>query len=162
MTACSLLIAVTLTGASMGSPVTAGLAPIAVTSAPVSEPRTQAAAPSPLRATPVVPEGWTIDRPASRPAALPVMYAALGALQALDVYSTRRAIGAGAHEVNPLTQKVAANSSAMLAAKVASSAVAVYFVERAWKKNRKGAIVMMAIINGATAAIVARNMRNAR
>lgn len=103
-----------------------------------------------------------IDRTASRPAALPVMYAALGALQVLDVYSTRRALGRGAYEVNPLTERAAENSGMMLAAKAASTAVSIYFTERAWKKNRKGAIVMMAVINGATAAIAVRNMRNAR
>jgi hypothetical protein len=41
---------------------------------------------------------------------------------------------------------------------------AIYFAERAWKKNRKGAIILMAVINGATAAVAARNinMRNTR
>lgn len=162
MTACSLLIAAMLTGGSVESPVTAPLAQAGATSTPVSEARLPAVAPRPFQAKPAVPEAWMIERPASRPAALPVMYATLGALQALDVYSTRRAIGGGAHEVNPLTQRAAGNSGAMLAAKAASTAVTIYFAERAWKKNRTGAIIMLAVINGATAAIAARNMRNAR
>jgi hypothetical protein len=103
-----------------------------------------------------------IQRPAGRPAALPVMYAAFAALQGLDVYSTRRAIAGRAHEANPLMRPAAANAGAMLAVKALSTAGAIYFAERAWKKNRKGAIILMAVINGATAAVAARNMRNAR
>ena len=59
-------------------------------------------------------------------------------------------------------QKPAGNSGAMLAVKALSTAGTIYFVERAWKKNRKGAVVTMAIINGAMAAIAANNLRNAR
>src|SRR5689334_20810688 len=36
-----------------------------------------------------------------RPAILPALYVALGAVQALDVYSTRAAVTAGAREANP-------------------------------------------------------------
>lgn len=107
-------------------------------------------------------EAWRSDVPQSRPAALPVLYATLGALQALDVYSTRRAITAGAQEANPLMERAAANHRTMLAVKVLSTAGTIYFTERAWKRNRKGAIVLMAAINGVTAAISARNLQNAR
>lgn len=106
-------------------------------------------------------EAWMLDGP-RRPAALPIMYATLGALQALDVYSTRRAIGAGAREANPLMRSAAGGSGTMLAVKALSTAGTIYFTERAWKKSRKGAIVLMAAINGVTAAIAARNIRNAR
>jgi hypothetical protein len=50
----------------------------------------------------------------------------------------------------------------MSAVKAASTAASIYFAERAWKKNRRGTIVLMAIVNGAAAAVVARNLRNAR
>jgi hypothetical protein len=50
----------------------------------------------------------------------------------------------------------------MLAVKAVSTAASIYFAERAWKKNRKGAIVLMAAINGVTAAVVAHNLRPAR
>jgi hypothetical protein len=43
-----------------------------------------------------------------------------------------------------------------------STAGTIYFAERIWKKNRTGAILLMAVINGATGAIAIRNMRNAR
>jgi hypothetical protein len=54
------------------------------------------------------------------------------------------------------------NSGAMLAAKALSTVGSIYFTERMWKKNRKGAMILMAVINGATAAIAARNMKNGR
>jgi hypothetical protein len=115
-----------------------------------------------IQLTPRPLEAWTLDRRESRPAALPVMYAAFGALQAMDIYSTRRALGAGASEMNPVVRNASGNSGAMLAIKAASTAGTIFFTERAWKKNRKGAIVLMAVINGATAAVAARNLKNAK
>ena len=38
----------------------------------------------------------------------------------------------------------------------------IFFAERMWKKNKVGAIVMLAAVNGATAAISMQNMRNAK
>jgi hypothetical protein len=116
---------------------------------------------------PIAPRGLAAERwpgaPGSgRPAALPALYASLGVLQALDVYSTRRAVGAGAGEANPLMQPAAGHAGAMLAVKAVSTAASIYFAERAWKKNRKGAIVLMAALNGVTAAVVAHNLRPAR
>jgi hypothetical protein len=106
-------------------------------------------------------EPWMVDRPVRRPGALHVLYGTLGVLQALDVYSTRRALTSGASEANPL-MKDAAGQAAMIAVKAASTAGAIYFSERAWRKNRKGAVVMMALVNGVTAAVVARNFKNVR
>ena len=103
---------------------------------------------------------WALD--AKRPAAMPVMYAGLGVLQALDVYSTRRAVSAGARETNPLLGSAAKNTTVMLAVKGASTALSIYFAERAWKRNPKGAMILMAVVNGVTAAVVARNFQNAR
>ena len=105
---------------------------------------------------------WMLDAPNTRPAALPAMYASLGVLQALDIYSTRRALNAGATELNPAMRSSAKNTGAMLAVKALSTAGSIYFTERAWKKNRKGAIVLMAVVNGVTAAVVANNMKNVR
>jgi len=103
---------------------------------------------------------WALD--AKRPAAMPAMYAGLGVLQALDVYSTRRAVSAGARETNPLLGSAAKNTTVMLAVKGASTALSIYFAERAWKRNPKGAMILMAVVNGVTAAVVARNMQNAK
>lgn len=160
--ACSMLIAVTLTGTPVGSSSTAVLTRVdaATVAAPATD--TPELAQRTLRATPAVLEAWMVDRPRTRPAALPAMYAVLGALQAFDVYSTRRALGAGANEANPLMRRAAGNSGAMLAVKALSTAGTIYFTERAWKKNRKGALVLMAALNGVTAAMAMRNVRNAR
>jgi hypothetical protein len=103
-----------------------------------------------------------IDRQERRPAGLPALYASLGALHALDAYSTRRALAAGAHEGNPIMRKAAGNAGATLAVKAVSTAATIFFAERAWKKNRKGAVILMVAINGAMAAVSARNFRNAQ
>ena len=106
-------------------------------------------------------ELWMTDRKDSRPAALTAMYASLAGLNALDVYSTRRAIDAGAREANPLMHRASGSTGTMLALKALSTAGTVFFAERAWKKSRKGTIVLMAVLNGVTAAVTARNLRHA-
>jgi hypothetical protein len=105
---------------------------------------------------------WLSDGPSARPAALPAMYATLGLLQALDVYSTRRAMNSGATELNPVMRGSAGHAGTMLAVKALATAGSIFFTERAWKKNRKGAVVLMAVMNGVTAAVVANNMKSTR
>lgn len=107
-------------------------------------------------------EPWMLDRKVSRPGAVTAMYGTLAALQALDIYSTRRALNRGGSEINPLMEKAAGQHASMIAAKAISTATSIYFAERAWKKNRKGAVVLMAVINGVTAAVVANNLKNSR
>jgi hypothetical protein len=103
---------------------------------------------------------WAVDRAERRPAVLPALYGTYAALQGLDIYSTRRALSAGATEANPLLRS--GGTARALAIKGAAGAATIFFAERAWKKNRAGAIVLMAALNGATAAIVARNAHNVR
>ena len=103
---------------------------------------------------------WTSAQSPRRPVALSALYGTYGTLQALDVVSTRRAIAAGARERNPLMQN--GSLGAMIAVKAAAGASTIYFAERMWKKNRVGAVIVMAALNGATAAVVAHNQRNAR
>lgn len=98
----------------------------------------------------------------SRPGALAGLYASLGALNVLDVYSTNHALKNGAREVNPIVRSTAGNISATIALKAAATATSICFAEKLWKKNRGAAIATMVIVNGATAAVVARNFRNAR
>jgi hypothetical protein len=135
-------------------------------SAPASGPtpavRPLTAASLPRLEPPPTVEAWMHDARPKRPGALPILYASLAGLQALDMYSTRRALGAGAREANPIVEPAAGSSGAMIAVKAASTAASIYFTERAWKKNRKGAIVLMAVVNGVTAAVAARNLHNAR
>jgi len=107
-------------------------------------------------------EAWMFDRKVSRPASVTVLYGTLGVMQALDIYSTQRALGRGGREINPIVEQAAGNQAIMIGVKAISTATSIYFAERAWKKNRKGAVVLMAIVNGVTAAVVARNLRNAR
>ena len=91
----------------------------------------------------------------ARPLALPILYGTYGILQGMDLVSTRKALAAGAHETNPSMHGV----GTMLAVKAATGAATIYFAERAWKKNRIGGIALMAVLNGATAAVVAHNMK---
>ncbi len=156
-TACSMLIAVTMAGSPAG-PIAAAPRTVEAVAAEAAAPQGQ---PLKMATMPAAPAAWTMDREERRPALLPAMYASLGALNVFDVYSTRRAMSAGAREANPVMRS-AGGSGAMLAVKALSTAGTIYFAERAWKKNRKGAVVLMAAINGATAAIAMRNVRNAR
>jgi hypothetical protein len=59
--------------------------------------------------------------------------------------------------MNPLLEH--GGDARTIAVKAVAGAGTIFFAERAWKKNKVGAIVMMAALNGATAAIVARNAR---
>ena len=115
--------------------------------------------------SPDVTIGEYLNRPKPRgyrPAALPALYATLAGVNALDAYSTVRALNAGAHEANPLVAPAAAHMGASLAVKAVSTATSIYLAESLWKKNRAAAIATMIAVNGVTAAIAARNFRNAR
>jgi uncharacterized membrane protein len=162
LTACSLLVAAAL---STGTPATPSAATVAesVPASPLAAAAQKSVvAPDGADARLARLDGRPFTVSARRPGVLPAFYASLAALQVADVYSTRRAIGGGAAEANPLMRKASASSGAMVAMKAASTAGAIYFTERAWKKSRKGAIILMAAINGVTAAVVANNLRNAR
>ena len=98
----------------------------------------------------------------SRPAILPALYVTLGAMQALDVYSTRAALQAGAREANPTAAPFASNAASMFGMKAVTTAGTIFFAERMWKKNKLGAVIMLVAINGATAAVSMHNMRNAK
>lgn len=103
---------------------------------------------------------WAVRESPRRPAALTTLYGTYAGLQAMDVLSTRKALAGGAREQNPLMGK--GNVGRMIAVKAATGASTVFFAERMWKKNRVGAVIVMAALNGASAAIVAHNQRHAR
>jgi hypothetical protein len=109
-----------------------------------------------LRAMTIVPPST------SRPAALMPMYASLAALQGIDIYTTSAALKSGGVEANPLMRPVAGRNMASIVVKAAATAGSIYFTERAWKQNRKGAVILMTVINVATAAVVAHNTQVAR
>jgi hypothetical protein len=99
----------------------------------------------------------------SRPMALPLLYVAQGALQAMDMHSTYSAISLGAHEANPLMQGVVKNKGAMLAVKMGVAASTIWMSESMWKRgNRMGAIATMIVANAVTAVVVAHNYRLAQ
>lgn len=102
---------------------------------------------------------WTLSQTPKRPAALPALYGTYVALQVMDVMSTKKALAAGAREGNPLMRT---GNIGTTIAKAASGTATVYIVEKMWKKNRVGAIVLMAAVNGVSAAVVAHNHRIAR
>jgi hypothetical protein len=96
---------------------------------------------------------------ARRPSLLPALYAAHVALQALDAHSTMTALNLGAREANPVMQGVVGNKGALLAVKAGTAAGTIYFAEKLWRRNRVGAVVLMAVVNGVTAAVVANNYK---
>jgi hypothetical protein len=157
--------------------VTAALLSVAVTvgsiTPAVSNETVSAAAPAPARITAAVTSADVNQLPSmrrlssapqatTRPPALLPLYASFAALQGFDIFSTSKAVAAGGQEVNPLMKPAAGNSVASLAVKAAATAGSIYFVERAWKQNRKGAVILMTAINVATAAVVAHNTQVAR
>lgn len=102
---------------------------------------------------------WTLSQTPRRPGMLPVLYGTYAGLQVMDIVSTQRAIAAGAREANPLMQK--GGMATTIAMKAASGVGMVYVSEKLWKKHRVGAIVLMAAMNGVSAAVVSHNNRNA-
>lgn len=95
-----------------------------------------------------------------RPLALPALYAAQAALQALDAHSTYAALSRGGIEANPLMKGVVRNKGAMMAVKAGVAASTIWIAERMWKRgNRIGALATMLIANGVTAAVVANNYK---
>ena len=107
-------------------------------------------------------ERWTKavtpHRPSRPPLLLP-LYATYGALQALDVVSTQKALANGAYEANPLLRGLSDKAAGTLAVKAGVTAGTIYLSERLWRKNRVAAVALMAVLNGAYASIVAWNYR---
>jgi hypothetical protein len=96
---------------------------------------------------------------AHRPGLLPALYASTIVLQVLDAHSTMTALDRGAHEANPLMQGVARNRGALLAVKTGAAAGTIYLAEKMWKRNRAGALALMAVTNAIDGFVVAHNYR---
>ena len=94
-----------------------------------------------------------------RPAPLIPLYVSFGALQVLDVHSTRRGVDVGATELNGLVRAVGVSGPGMFALKAAATAGIIHLTEKAWKKNPVAAVVVMVGANLAYAAIVSNNYR---
>jgi hypothetical protein len=105
----------------------------------------------------------SLAKPLERPALLPALYVAQGALQAMDVHSTYSAISGGAREANPVMRNVVGNKGAMVAVKAGVAASTIWLAESMWKRgNRVGALITMIAANSVTGVIVAHNYKLAR
>jgi len=103
-----------------------------------------------------------VPPPTARPTGLVPLYASLAVLQGLDIFTTSKSLTRGGQEANPLMRPVTGKAIASTAVKAAATAGSIYFIERAWKQNRKGAVILMSAINVATAAVVAHNTQVAK
>lgn len=83
----------------------------------------------------------------------------LAGLQAFDAYSTLRGLASGAREANPLVRGTAKNPALFWTLKAATTAVPMVVAQRMWKKNRVGAVVVMALANSMAVAVAANNAR---
>ena len=90
--------------------------------------------------------------------ALPLMYAGMVALQALDIVSTRKALNQpGAYETNPMFDMVGGSLAGTIALKAGATAGIIVLTERVRKTNKVAAVATMIALNSAYATIVAHN-----
>jgi hypothetical protein len=109
----------------------------------------------PADATAAVPAGIS-PRPSLT---LPALQVSFGALQIMDVVSTRRALNAGLSEGNAVMRGVVDRPLAVAAVKAGATAATVFLVNRVARKNRAAAILTMVAINSAYSFVVVRNIR---
>ncbi|MGH9329136.1 MAG: DUF5658 family protein [Vicinamibacterales bacterium] len=116
---------------------------------------------APAAAAPAEPPQRLFDQKTSgrRPKLLGALYGSYAALQAADVQSTLGAIRRGGRELNPVAGSFVAQPASLVAFKAVSTATTIYFVERIRRKSGKAAAGVMLALNGATAAVVAHNLR---
>jgi hypothetical protein len=99
--------------------------------------------------------------PASK--VFPVLAASYVALNALDIYTTTRALGSGrGAEGNPVLGPVAPSPAALTAVKIATTATTLVMAKRLWKDHRIASITLMVAANVGTSFVVAHNAMIAR
>lgn len=94
-----------------------------------------------------------------RPTALAGLYASLAGLQVYDAMSTAKGMKQGAREANPLMQGAVHNSAMFWSVKAATTVLPMIMAEKMWKRNKVGAVVMMAVANSVAATVAANNAR---
>ena len=94
-----------------------------------------------------------------RPAALAGLYVSLAGLQVYDAMSTARGLKQGAREANPLMQGAAKHAAMFWSIKAATTALPMLMAEKMWKRNKVGAVVMMAVANSVAVTVAANNAR---
>ena len=87
------------------------------------------------------------------------MYASFATLQALDGFSTLKALNAGGREANPIMARVVGSPVGLFAVKAGTTAATILLSERLAKRNKMASFVMMAVLNTGYAAVVAHNYR---
>lgn len=112
----------------------------------------------PVAPSAAVAAAWAKESKGSS-AAVRTLYATYGVVQGLDMASTMVARNRGAVEANPVMQGSYAKGVAVKAALGAVTVLAVRSIE---KKSKKAAIITMIGLNVATAAVVAKNIQNAK
>ena len=107
--------------------------------------------------TPPVLVAAVLPKATSSPA-IPLLYAGMIALQAMDIVSTHKALSRpGTYEANPVFGSVGGSLGAQIALKAGATAGIIYLTERMRKTNKVGAIVTMIALNSAYATLVAHN-----
>jgi len=162
VTAALFTVAVTVGTLVPSAPTMTAPAPVAVSAASIME-VTASSVEALDRAQTLSMRQLSLKAPSTnRPAALVPLYASLAVLQGLDIYSTSAAVSRGGVEANPAMKAVAGKAWGSMAVKGVATAGSIYFIERAWKQNRKGAVILATVINVATAAVVAHNTQVAK
>jgi hypothetical protein len=95
----------------------------------------------------------------SRPRLLPVLYATSAAMNAYDIYSTRRALARGARELNPLMRGVVDDTATLIALKTAVTLSTALAAERLWRDRPIAAISTVLAVNAIAAAAAVHNAR---
>jgi hypothetical protein len=90
------------------------------------------------------------------------LYGSFVALQVLDVVSTRRVLGLGGVESNPIMAPFVRNTGTFIALKAAGTATTVLLTEKLSKKSRIAAIATAVAVNSAYAMVVSHNFKVAR
>lgn len=93
---------------------------------------------------------------------LKVLYGSYTTLQVLDVTSTLEALNNGATEMNPVVRATGGEMAKFVLLKAGTGAAVIALNRSLAKKNKGAAIVTMVVLNVATAAVVAHNMRTGR
>ena len=90
--------------------------------------------------------------------AFPILATTYVALNALDIYTTTKAVSSGRGvEANPILGSVASNPAALTAAKIATTAATLVIAKRLWKEHKTASIALMVAANIGTGFVVGHN-----
>ena len=89
--------------------------------------------------------------------AFPLLASTYVTLNALDVYTTTRALQSGGSEVNPIVGPFAAHPVAFGALKAASTTATILAARRIWKRHPAAAIVLLIGANAGMSFVVVHN-----